>query len=356
MVGVVRSRPSFRVNRRGTIGLISAVLAVLSVLAWPHTVRAQQGAAAEVLFEEGRKAMEAGDYAAACRKFEESNRLDPAVGTVFNLANCEEQHGRVASAWEHFKDVSARVPQSDRRKAIANERIAALGPRLPYLTIRLRAAVEGTHVLRDGVELGKESLDLALPVDPGEHEIVVRAPERRDETFRAMLVEGERKSLEVEPGARVPYERFPSATEVRKDAGPSRGETVGPRAGRFGAFVRADVDGRGRGAVGAPGVLLDALDQVELGVAALLGTRSGVEPAASIYLLKGRWQPRLTLGAPIFFFDSAYAGVRGSVGFEFGLGRTVGIFADVGAVYFPAVPASYENLVFLPSAGAVDRL
>ncbi|MFO0567610.1 MAG: hypothetical protein U0263_18270 [Polyangiaceae bacterium] len=51
--------------------------------------------AAEALFNAGRDAVKAGDYPTACAKFRESNRLDPAPGTVLNLADCEEHLGHV---------------------------------------------------------------------------------------------------------------------------------------------------------------------------------------------------------------------------------------------------------------------
>ncbi|NOU28880.1 MAG: hypothetical protein HOO96_13330, partial [Polyangiaceae bacterium] len=49
---------------------------------------------AETLFREGRKALEAGDYAVACAKFAESQRIEPAPGTLLNLAGCEERSGK----------------------------------------------------------------------------------------------------------------------------------------------------------------------------------------------------------------------------------------------------------------------
>ena len=57
-------------------------------------------AAAEWLFREGRALMKKGDFAPACAKLAESQRLDPAVGTLMNLAECEERIGRTASAWQ----------------------------------------------------------------------------------------------------------------------------------------------------------------------------------------------------------------------------------------------------------------
>ncbi|MBK7777474.1 MAG: hypothetical protein IPI43_25675 [Sandaracinaceae bacterium] len=64
-------------------------------------------AAAEALFREGRRLMEEGNYDEACPKFEASNRLDVAVGTLLNLGVCWEQGGRLASAWATFLEAAA---------------------------------------------------------------------------------------------------------------------------------------------------------------------------------------------------------------------------------------------------------
>ena len=51
---------------------------------------------ADTLFRQGRASAEAGDYPHACVAFTESFRLEPALGTLLNLADCEEHVGRVA--------------------------------------------------------------------------------------------------------------------------------------------------------------------------------------------------------------------------------------------------------------------
>ena len=91
----------------GAKSTIAGLLLVSALLA-STPARAQDArdpAAAEALFREGRTAAQKKDFTTACAKFRESNRLDPAVGTVFNIADCEERLGRLATSWTLFQEV-----------------------------------------------------------------------------------------------------------------------------------------------------------------------------------------------------------------------------------------------------------
>jgi hypothetical protein len=179
------------------VGLAAALLP-----ATPVAAQAKDPAAAEALFREGRLLSDAGDIAGACAKFRESDRLDPAVGTTFNIADCEERLGRLARAWTLFDEVAQRLPATDKRRTVAAQRAAALEPRLPKLSIRLAgASPSSARVVRDGVELGAASLGTPLPVDPGEHVVVVSAPGRVERAFKVIVSEREIRTLEVAAGA-----------------------------------------------------------------------------------------------------------------------------------------------------------
>jgi len=186
-----------------------ALSLVLSFASWsacamPARAGGRDPAAAEVLFRDGRARMEAGDVAGACPKFAESLRLDYAPGSLLNLAACEERLGRLASAWQHYVQLSELLPPSDERRGYARERAATLERRLPRLTIRLTKRELGARVSRDDVELGSASLGEPLPVDPGEHRVVVDAPGRAAAQFFVTVREGERRVLDVAPAPPPP--------------------------------------------------------------------------------------------------------------------------------------------------------
>jgi hypothetical protein len=138
-------------------------------------------AAAQALFEEGTRLLQAGQATDACPKLEESQRLDPAPGTLFHLSDCYERTGRTASAWAGFLAVAgaARAAGREQHEAAARKRASALEPRLVRLTIVVRAAASGLQLTRNGEVIGRGSWDAAVPIDPGRHTIRATAPGRR---------------------------------------------------------------------------------------------------------------------------------------------------------------------------------
>jgi hypothetical protein len=175
-------------------------LSCVAILVSAGLVRADgvDPAAAEALFRDARRAAEAGDYAAACEKFAESQRLDPASGTLFNLADCEEHRGQVASAWEHFAQLVETLPAGDERREYARTHAGALEVRLPRLALTLDSnAPAGTKVTRDGIEIRSASLGVAVPLNPGAHEVRVAAPGRADRTYPVSLAEAQSLAMTV---------------------------------------------------------------------------------------------------------------------------------------------------------------
>ncbi|HTV22868.1 MAG TPA: hypothetical protein VMG12_29460 [Polyangiaceae bacterium] len=139
-------------------------------------VSTEDRVAAESLFTDARRLMQSGDYAKACPKLEASRRLEAALGTTLNLADCYEKMGRTASAWAEFKGAAAEAQKAGDsvRKTTALERAAALEPKLSRLQINL--ADPSVSVLRNGDALSAAVLGSAIPVDPGSYRIEAQAP------------------------------------------------------------------------------------------------------------------------------------------------------------------------------------
>ena len=182
-------------------------------------------AGSDALFRQGRAAMERGDFEEACGKFEESQKLDPAPGTLLNLSACLEKLGRPASASARVKEALEQMPAKDERRGYAEERLRALEKLIPRLSVKLApGAPTGTRVTRDGIELGSASLGVALPMDPGRVKLVVTAPGRRDREIELTLVQGESKEQLVDAGPAIearPREPAPVASRTESSSSSS---------------------------------------------------------------------------------------------------------------------------------------
>jgi hypothetical protein len=165
----------------------------------------EASAAATALFRAGRADAAANRWEEACAKFGESYALVAALGTLFNLAGCEERTGKLAAAWQHFQEVADRLPRDDARVPIARAHTAKLEPRVPKLTITIApASPPGMRVVRDGLALGPASYGLPIPVDPGTHTIAVAASGHADRAITIEVGEGDVRTIEAAPGDRLP--------------------------------------------------------------------------------------------------------------------------------------------------------
>lgn len=206
--------------------LVASMASSYSSVLFAQQAHARDPAAAEALFLQGRTALDAGDFKKACEKFAESQRLDPGAGTLMNLATCEEQRGRLASAWQRWQEALTYLPQEDERIAFVKSRLKIVEPLVPWLTITVAGAPDHTTVLRDGVQLGPGSLGEALPVDPGDHVILVRAEGYAERRYDVTLDKAERERVEVSPGRRLPKPP-PSVTREPTPSAPTLGYVLG---------------------------------------------------------------------------------------------------------------------------------
>jgi hypothetical protein len=238
---------------------------------------AQNVAAADALFKQGKEEMAKKNYKVACPSFRESYRLDPVPGALHALALCHLEAGEIASAVvrfdEYLRAVERLAPAQQANHAeranAAREQRAALAADVPELTLVLPpSAPPGTRVVQDSVELSAVSLGIALPIDPGEHVVTTQAPNGPEKEHRFTIQKGEKKSLELTIAEPAPAEAAPSGASPGPNpppnlppeqgkatsgsglgaqagadpiAGPAASGDAGPNSYRLGAFVAGGI-------------------------------------------------------------------------------------------------------------------
>jgi hypothetical protein len=208
-------------------GAVWAILVTLAVSA--RTARAQTRAetpdqAADRLFNEARALASAGRYAEACPKLEQSQSLDPGIGTEFDLADCYEHTSRPAHAYRLFEEVAriARASGKVERATASAARQAALETKVARLNITSKNPVDGLAVSLDGEVVAAAELGRPRPIEAGDHTLEASAPGRSSW----------RKVVHIDPSAKVdvnvpPLE--PIATATPSEPAPSPGHGGGQR-------------------------------------------------------------------------------------------------------------------------------
>lgn len=152
----------------------------LAILGSVHVAAADENTEkADALFKEGRDLFDK-DLTAACAKFEESLKFNSqAIGTMLNVALCDEKQGRYASAIARFTEARDRAKEGNMPEHLkaAQEHIDALADKVPHVSIVLEEELPDTKVVIDD-KLVRLSAIANLPVDPGERQIEVSAPGR----------------------------------------------------------------------------------------------------------------------------------------------------------------------------------
>ena len=130
---------------------------------------------AEAAYEEAEKLLERGQLQQACLRYAESYRMDPQLGALLHVADCNERIDKLATAWRNFDEGHRLALQKhDERAAVARERADALIPRLSYLRVTLPPdAGDEAKVVIDGAPVEPPLLGKNIPADRGTHSIVV---------------------------------------------------------------------------------------------------------------------------------------------------------------------------------------
>lgn len=131
---------------------------------------------AEAAFEKGRLLVESGFYEQACAAFKLSQRLDPQFGTLFNLAGCYVLMGKIATAWQLYKELSRSDSKAQRREE-ATRLATELEPRIPRVQVGVRIDQQSPalRVFVGDTEV-TSLLDVDIPFDPGHYILLANSP------------------------------------------------------------------------------------------------------------------------------------------------------------------------------------
>jgi hypothetical protein len=176
-----------------------AVIAMLCLVPSPALADAQAEAIA--LFDQGVKDLKAGDFAKACKELAASFDKVPDSGTKGALALCYTSLGRVATAWQMWRDLADTAPTAVLRKD-AQKKADKLAPRVPHYLVKLKAPTPGLVVAVNGGKVDP-SVGLPLPIDPGKVSVTADAPGYESWTAELTAVEGGQLDIEVPALAEV---------------------------------------------------------------------------------------------------------------------------------------------------------
>lgn len=211
---------------RASSWILSGAVLLASGAALGQAHEAEQ---AETLFQSGRQLLLDGQHDAACDKLSASQRIDPSVGTLLNLATCRERSGPASAAWRTWLQAAeaAKAQGQAARESLARQRAAALRRKLGTLSFEVpdAARIHAISIMLDGVLLGPADWAREAPIDEGPHTIFAAAPGRVSWS----------RTIEVRAGTRFTIE-IPELTRDARSAGVTTPEPA-PSAARTAPVV-----------------------------------------------------------------------------------------------------------------------
>ncbi|MGC4069045.1 MAG: hypothetical protein QM784_31260 [Polyangiaceae bacterium] len=168
--------------RKETLCRAALVALVILNVASPSVASAQAEAEtkeqrAEALFSSARQLLELRQYPLACPKLEQSQQLDPAVGTLLYLAFCYEMTDRFALAWRTYRaaEAGARAQGQGERVKLARLRASLLEPKLALVRVEAACPLTDVAISLDEAQLSSQELERGVRLEPGRHRLRLRS-------------------------------------------------------------------------------------------------------------------------------------------------------------------------------------
>ena len=173
------------------------------------------------LYRVGVAQADAGRWAEAVETFNKVIAIRSAPPALFTLGQAEEHLGHLVSADRtyHKALTDARAAGNQEVASPAQKAITAVEARVPHVVVRLGGSiVEGARATVDGDSV---SPGATCDVDPGDHDVIVRAPGARTFTRRVHVVEGETLDVSavLEPTGASHASRSPASARSGEEQG-----------------------------------------------------------------------------------------------------------------------------------------
>lgn len=132
---------------------------------------------ARALFQRGLELEQAGNYSAAVQAFREVGQVRMTPQVRYHIALCEERLGRLVAALGGYELALAEADSVNPDfKSEVESNVTRLRESIPRIVIQRGAGADAAVIELDGVKLGDSSVGIELPLDPGPHSVVARAP------------------------------------------------------------------------------------------------------------------------------------------------------------------------------------
>ena len=176
----------------------------------------QQSALARSLFEDGIALADKGDWVGAADRFGRAYSLKPTSGIAFNWASALIENGQLLHAQELLVTVVRDGTADGQLHSDSQAMLDALSRRIAHLQVHLTGSVDAeTTLLVDDLPWSRAAWDIASPIDPGPHVVLIRSGEEERARSELTLREGEVRELSLELVTEAPQR---NAVAARADA------------------------------------------------------------------------------------------------------------------------------------------
>jgi hypothetical protein len=175
-------------------------------------------------FKRGEAAYQKGNYPLAIQEWQTAYSSDPRPRIQYNIYQAHERLGQLGQAAEALQRYLSSADPDDPYYADATARMASLQQRLQATGIRLVGGVEGATINVSGHNWGRLPRPDRIPVQPGNHRVIVSLEGYRDFTSNVIVPAGQVVDVPIQlervEGSDAPVAR-PLDTPVQVEEGPN---------------------------------------------------------------------------------------------------------------------------------------